>query len=135
LDASFDVTERYIDGILRCPHMTKEQFSMPARPASLLCVGKEPELLELRCAVLSRSGYDSVFAILPDAPTILRTEEFDLIIVSAWLEEWEQGRILAAAGKRPVLVLTELTLADNLLAEVERRLVAVAQAGTNGLCP
>jgi DNA-binding response OmpR family regulator len=94
--------------------------------ARLLCVGKEPELLELRCAVLSRSGYDARFALLADAETILRTERFDLIILSAWLQEWETGQILAAAGKTPVLVLTELVLADKLLAQVERLLAPAA---------
>jgi len=34
--------------------------------------------------------------------------------------------ILSAAGKTPTLVLTELTLADKLPGEVERRLVAAS---------
>jgi uncharacterized protein YcbX len=46
--------------------------------------------------------------------------DFDLLIVSAYLAEWETARILAAAGKTPALVLTELTLADDLLDKVER---------------
>jgi hypothetical protein len=37
------------------------------------------------------------------------------------------GTNLAAAGKTPALVLTELTLADTLLAEVEHVLVAASQ--------
>jgi hypothetical protein len=55
------------------------------------------------------------------------------VIVSAWLEEWEKGQILTAAGKTPALVLTDLTLADKLLAEVERmlRLRAVSVSGTD----
>jgi hypothetical protein len=57
---------------------------------------------------------------LPEAETILRTERFDLVVFSAWLSEWAKGKILAAAGKTPVLILTELTLADDLLAQVER---------------
>jgi hypothetical protein len=49
------------------------------------------------------------------------------------LEEWEKGQILTAAGKTPALVLTDLTLADKLLAEVERmlRLRAVSVSGTD----
>jgi hypothetical protein len=43
------------------------------------------------------------------------------------LEEWEKGQILMAVGKTPALVLTELTLADKLLAQVERLLVAASQ--------
>jgi DNA-binding response OmpR family regulator len=95
---------------------------MPTRPARLLCVGKEQELLQTRCAVLSQSGHDAQSATLEEAEILLRTSKFDLVIVSAWLSEWERGRILAAAGKTPTLVLTELTLAEDLLAQVERLL-------------
>jgi hypothetical protein len=37
--------------------------------------------LETRCAVLIRSGYQAEAAVLPEAETILLTEEFDLVIV------------------------------------------------------
>ena len=90
--------------------------------ARLLCVGNETDHLPTRCAVLNRSGYNAKSAVMPEAETLLRTEEFDLVIVSAWLDEWEKGKILTAAGKTPALVLTELTLADKLLAQVERLL-------------
>lgn len=93
---------------------------MPSRPARLLCVGKDLDLLRTRCAVLSQSGYHAESAIVPEAELLLRTEEFDLIIVSAFLDEWEKGRILSAAGKMPTLMLRGLTLAPELLAEVER---------------
>jgi hypothetical protein len=97
---------------------------MPSRPARLLCAGKDLGLLQTRCAVLERSGYRAQSAVLPEVETLLRTEQFDLVIVGAWLSEWEKGKILATAGKTPALVLTELTLADKLLAEVERVLEA-----------
>jgi DNA-binding response OmpR family regulator len=96
---------------------------MPSHPARLLCIGNGRDHLETRCAVLASAGYDAKSASLAEAETILRTEQFDLIIVSAWLEEWEKGRILKAAGKTPTLVLTELTLAGRLLAQVEQLLV------------
>jgi CheY-like chemotaxis protein len=96
-------------------------------PAHVLCVGNGVDHLQTRCAVLGSAGYNAKSADLPEAETLLRTEEFDLIIVSAWLEEWEKGQFLTAAGKTPVLVLTELTLADKLLAQVERLLVAASQ--------
>jgi DNA-binding response OmpR family regulator len=99
---------------------------MPTRPARLLCVGKELELLQTRCAVLNQSGYDTLAATLAEAESILRVSKFDLVIVSAWLSEWERGRILAAACKTPVLVLTEVTLAEELLAQVERLLTSAA---------
>jgi hypothetical protein len=96
-------------------------------PARLLCIGDDVSHLETRCAVLSRSGYDAQPATLPKAETLLRTERFDLVVFSAWLSEWAQGKILAAAGKTPVLVLTELTRADDLLAQVGRLTQGVSQ--------
>ncbi len=73
-------------------------------PTRLLCVGKDPALLRTRCAVLSQSGYDAKPATVPEAQSLLRTEKFDLIIISALLDEWEKGRILTAAGTMPTLV-------------------------------
>ena len=93
---------------------------MATRLTRLLCVGKDPALLRTRCAVLSQSGYDARSATVSEAELLLLTEEFDLIIVSAFLDEWEKGRILAAAGTMPTLVLRGLTLAPALLVEVER---------------
>jgi hypothetical protein len=96
---------------------------MPSsRPARLLCVGNGGDHLEIRWAALGSAGYDARPAAVPEAKSLLRASNFDLVIVSAWLSEWEKGQILAAAGKTPALVLTELTLADKLLAQVERLL-------------
>jgi hypothetical protein len=95
---------------------------MRSRPARLLCVGNRIDHLQTRCAVLGSVGYIAKSADLPEAENLLQTDEFDLVIVSAWLEVLERDRILAAAGKTPALVLTELTLADKLLAQVERLL-------------
>ena len=78
---------------------------MPSHPARLLCTGEEPELLQTRCAVLRHCGYDAQPATLFEAEILLQAEEFDLIIVSAWLSEWEKDRILSAAGKTPAYVL------------------------------
>jgi hypothetical protein len=71
------------------------------RPGRLLCVGKDPELLRTRCAVLGSAGYNAKSAVLPEAETLLRTEEFDLIIVSAGLSDWERGRILSQPARLP----------------------------------
>jgi hypothetical protein len=95
---------------------------MPSRPARVLCVGNGEDHLQTRCAVLGSVGYIAKRADLPEAETLLQTDEFDLVIVSAWLEERERERILAAAGKTPALVLNELPLAEKLLAQVERLL-------------
>jgi hypothetical protein len=91
-------------------------------PARLLCVGNGIDHLRTRCAVLDSVGYEAEPAFLPEAVNLLRTKEFDLVIVSAWMEEWEKGRILAAAGKTPALVLEGLTPADKLLAQVKQML-------------
>jgi hypothetical protein len=93
-------------------------------PARLLCAGIDPDLLRTRCAVLEHFGYHARPATLADVGALLATHKFDLVIVSAWLEEWDRCRILAAAGKTPTLVLTELTPAEQLQAQVERLLGA-----------
>ena len=103
---------------------------MAPRSARLLCVGTDLELMETRCAVLSKSGYDAQSATISDAEILLRREEFDLIIVSAWLSDSERYRVLAAAGSTPTYVMEGLTLASELLAEVERLLQSHAGSRT-----
>jgi hypothetical protein len=95
---------------------------MPTHPTRLLCVGKDLNLLLTRCAVLSQSGYDARSATVTEAELLLLTKEFDLIIVSSFLDDSEKDRILSAAGKTPTLMLRGLTLAPELLVEVERML-------------
>jgi hypothetical protein len=99
-------------------------FMPSSHPARLLCTGKEPDLLESRCAVLDSAGYNARAATPSEAEFLLRTEQFDLVIVSAFLGEWEKGRILSAAGRTPAYVLPGFTLASELLAAVERLLPA-----------
>jgi hypothetical protein len=53
--------------------------------------------------------------------------EFDLVIVSAWLRDGEKAHILSVIGETPTLVLTELMLADKLLAKVELMLLGASQ--------
>jgi DNA-binding response OmpR family regulator len=96
---------------------------MPAKPARLLCVGRERYLLETRCAVLAQSGYDARSATLFEAEDLLRTEKYDLVIVSALLSDEEKTRILTVvAGSSPILTLNGVTFASELLSEVERKL-------------
>jgi hypothetical protein len=95
---------------------------MSARPFRVLCVGSDVGHLKTRCDVLVSVGYIARSVTVSGAETLLQTDEFDLVIVSAWLEEWERSRILAAAGKTPTLVLTQLTFADDLLVQVEQML-------------
>jgi hypothetical protein len=110
---------------------------MPSRPARLLCVGKE--YLQLRCAVLASAGYDAKSANVAKAEVLLRTEEIELVIVSAFLSQAERNRVNSAAGETPILVLEGIACPPELLAKVERRLapmrtVAAAQkAGDYGV--
>ena len=100
---------------------------MPARPARLLCVGNELDHLQRRCAVLGANGYDAKSATVAEAEIPLRTEEFDLVVVSAFLSGFEKDRVISAAGEIPTLVLEGLTLASELLAQVELLLSSVRQ--------
>jgi hypothetical protein len=98
---------------------------MPSRPARLLCVGKELDSLQTRCAVLSQSGYDAKSATVAEAEILLRTEEFDLVIISAFLSQEEKDNVISAAPYTPTLVLDGVTFPSELLAQVERRLSPV----------
>ena len=89
-------------------------------PARLLCVGSDAVHLKTRCDVLVTVGYTARSVTVAEAELLLQTDEFDLVIVSAFLGEREKGRILAAVGKTPTLVLTQLTFADDLLIQVEQ---------------
>ena len=91
-------------------------------PPRLLCVGPDSGLLETRCAVLRYSGYEVQAATLAEAETFLRDELYDLVIISALLTELDEARILSATARTPAYVLDGLTLADNLLDQVEQRL-------------
>ena len=91
--------------------------------ARLLCVGSDVGHLKTRCDVLISVGYIARSVTVSEAEMLLQTDEFDLVIVSAWLEEEENRRILAAAGKTPTLVLTQLTFAGDLTAQVEQVLL------------
>jgi hypothetical protein len=101
---------------------------MPSRIARLLCVGKELDSLQTRCAVLNHSGYDAKSATVREAEILLRTEEFDLVIVSAFLSQEEKSSVISAAGEMPILVLDGVTFPQELLAKVERLLSPTVQA-------
>lgn len=90
---------------------------MPANQTQILCVGNDPNLLEIH-GVLERAGYPSLPASIEDAEVLLRTEKFELVILSTGLSDDENGRILYVAGDTPALVFPELTLPQDLLSEV-----------------
>jgi DNA-binding response OmpR family regulator len=101
---------------------------MLSNPARILCIGKDSGLLRSRCAVLTHAGYDAQAVMLAEAESLLRTGEFDLIILSAILSGEERDHISAFIGVTvPILALKKLTFASELLAEVEQRLSRAKQ--------
>jgi hypothetical protein len=71
---------------------------------------------------LVSSGYDAWCALYAEGESLLDTEHFDLIIVSAFLTDQEKNQIVARAGTMPTIVLRGLTLAPELLRLIKRRL-------------
>jgi hypothetical protein len=71
---------------------------------------------------LVSSGYDAWCALYSEADSLLGTEHYDLIIVSAFLTDEEKNQIVAFAGTMPTIVLRGLTLAPELLRQIEGRL-------------
>jgi hypothetical protein len=97
---------------------------MPGK-VRILCVGKDERLLRTRCAVLFRCGYDPRYALYEDAQELMLHETFELIIISASLTNEECEHTLAAIrGRTSTIVLKGLTLAPDLLAEIERHLAS-----------
>ncbi|HET6216040.1 MAG TPA: hypothetical protein VFE27_03415 [Acidobacteriaceae bacterium] len=91
---------------------------MSANSALLLCVGNEQGLMELRCAVLEQAGYRAKVATPTEAESLLRAENFHLIVLSAWVSEDERIRVIAAAGDAPIVALEAMTFPQELLCKV-----------------
>jgi hypothetical protein len=97
----------------------------------ILCVGHDQGLLQSRCAVLRQAGCDASTLGPAEAELLLNmhqldlfssAEGFDLVILSSSLTENQRVRIIAAAGRTPILNLTTLTFAPDLLRMVKDRL-------------
>ena|SRR5882757_7258310 len=96
---------------------------MSSSEPRILCVENDPMLGETRCSVLVNSGYDAVTATLQEARSMLRSQAFDLIILSATLSDEEKARITTAAGnKARLLQLSLMTEPPVLLTDVAQRL-------------
>jgi hypothetical protein len=93
-------------------------------PARLLCVGNERDDLLNRCAILRANGYEAKAAGVTEAKNLLRTAEFDVIVLSAFLSREERGRVVSAAGDTPTLVSGGVMFAPELLVEVKRVLAS-----------
>ena len=101
---------------------------MLGNPARILCIGKDSGLLRSRCAVLTHAGYHAEAVMFAEAESLLRTEEFDLIILSAILSAEERDHISVFIGGRvPILALKKLTFASELLAEIGHQLQRAKQ--------
>lgn len=87
--------------------------------ARILCLGRNPELLKTRCAVLAHNGYLVDAATIPDGFDQLRTEKYDLLIVSARLAE-EFDEFLPV--ETPAVVLDGMVFPTQLLQEVAEKL-------------
>jgi hypothetical protein len=79
-------------------------------------------MLTIRCEVLKHSGYSAQSGTVKGAEGILTNQDFDLVIVSAFLSEADQRRVLSAAGDTPTLLLQGIAIAPELLAAVEAML-------------
>jgi CheY-like chemotaxis protein len=91
------------------------------RAAKILCVESDVAVRESRCAVLKYSGYDSASASPHLAETVLRSQRFDLIVLSS-LRNSDLHRITNLSDGAEVLALDGLTLPSELLSLVAQRL-------------
>lgn len=89
--------------------------------AKILCVEPNLAVLESRCAVLKTSGYDVGSASPQLAEIVLRSQKFDLIVLS-WLSDYDLQRIVNLSDGADVLVLDGITTPSELLSLVAQRL-------------
>ena len=90
-------------------------------PAKILCVELDLFVLESRCAVLKYSGYDAASASPQVAEILLRSQKFDLIVLSS-LRDSDLHRVISLSDGAEVLVLDGLTMPSKLLSLVAQRL-------------
>ena len=104
------------------------EADMPTHPARILCIGKDSGLLRSRCDVLRHAGYNAEGVMFSEADSLLRAGQFDLIILSAILQDEEKDHISAQVdGAIPILKLKKLVFASELLAQVEQGLLTSKQ--------
>jgi hypothetical protein len=89
--------------------------------AKTLCVESDVAILESRCAVLKVSGYDPASASPQVAEILLRSQKFDLVVVSR-LRDSDLHRIINLSDGAEVLVLDGLTMPTELISLVAQRL-------------
>jgi CheY-like chemotaxis protein len=89
--------------------------------AKILCVERDVAVLQGRCSVLKNAGYDVASASPKLAEVLLRSQKFDLIVLSL-LSEFDLHRIINFGDGAEVLVLDGLPLPSELLSLVAQRL-------------
>jgi DNA-binding response OmpR family regulator len=87
---------------------------------TILCVEKAASVRKSRCAILKNSGYDCAPAAPQVAEIMLRSQKFDLIVLSG-PTDFDLHRIINLADGADVLVLEELTMPSELLSLVAER--------------
>jgi CheY-like chemotaxis protein len=92
---------------------------MVGTPTRILCLGRNAELLKTRCAVLAHHGYQADAATIPEGFEQLRTEKYDLLIVSARLAT-ENNSFLPAGI--PTVVLDGMVFPIQMLHKVADKL-------------
>lgn len=94
---------------------------MNSEAVKVLCVESDVAILESRCAVLKIAGYDAASASPQVAEIVLRSQKFDLIIVSR-LRDADLQSVINVSDGADVLVLDCLTMPSELLSLVAQRL-------------
>ena len=89
--------------------------------ARILCVELDVAVLESRCAVLKYSGYDAASASPRLAESVLRSQKFDLLVLSS-LNDSDLHRILNLSDGAEALVLDDFIMPSDLLSLVAYRL-------------
>jgi DNA-binding response OmpR family regulator len=97
------------------------EFTVDTRAAKILCIEYNVAVVESRCAVLKTSGYDVASTSPQLAEIVLRSQKFDLIVLS-WVRDYDLQQIINLADGAGVLVLEELTMPSQLLSLVAQRL-------------
>jgi hypothetical protein len=93
---------------------------MASRPPRILCIGRDPLLLQSRCAVLSHNGYDAQAATVPGARRKLQDDTFDLVILSGRLSERKRESEIIPAGTQTLEIQRFLLPSEMLEAVAER---------------
>jgi CheY-like chemotaxis protein len=83
----------------------------------ILCVEQDPTIRETRCAILNGSGYDAAPAAPQLAESMIRAQDFDLLVLPRL-----NSSLIGLAEGADVLVLDRFTMPLELLWLVSERL-------------